>query len=875
MSNQGTIRAPLPARGKRGTLSVCMIVKNEEDNIARAINSFQSFADEIIVNDTGSTDRTLEIVRGLPKTKVIQSEWIGDFSYSRNLSLDAASCAWCLWMDADDYVPPDQAEHFLKLKTAPLDRIFAFQICNTLNGMPVGVRFIQPRMFPNHPKLRFVGKVHEQIAISADRMGLHFFNLDTAIWHLGYETLELRKKKALRNLELQLNDPEHDKTPTGLLQLGDSYSILENYPQAIAFYTRAFEFPDCEHVQPDVYRTVSDNIGRQYLHMKQYAEAESWFRKSEALSPGRLDPIFYRADLYRQTDRAEEAQQLYEHVLSMQVKLTTTGTRHDIIRMHCYKYICEHCEQNALYERMRTFAERFHQEYPETLEGHYFLGLAQLRLNQPERAADILTKAYDKNPQFSRELLLALAEAYHRSGNEKGLARIKASLQDVAPPLTTPAASPGRSPLVSLCMIVKNEEGNLKDCLASVQGLVDEMIIVDTGSTDRTIEIARQCGARVEHFAWIQDFAAARNYSIAFAQGRWILWLDADDRVPTATVQALRAKLEQEPPAKAFALAVKNTTDNGRTGTRFDQIRIFPNNRGVQFAGRIHEQLIESLDAQSIPQQALPLEVYHTGYTDPAVIAAKQRRNLEIFRAQFPDEEKMNALDMFHYAIAHENTGNTEAALLWMRNALALARRRNEYEPLQTMIPAKIATLLANQGQTTEALQIVNESLERFPRYEESILLKAQLLNNTGRAQEAIRWFGYCSLFIPHNSPLPLDFKAMRIAGFQNLAEYWNGHGQADLALALLRLAKQIAEGQEPAVLETAEWYFEYELYKEAVENLEFARPLCEDSEVFCLLLGKSLALAGKMDEAKQWVEYARKKWPAYEELESLAAILS
>ena len=109
----GTIKEPLQPLGPNNTLSVCMIVKNEEANIEAAIQSFLPFADEIVVNDTGSNDRTLEILKTLP-VKIIQSEWIGDFSYSRNLSIDAATMSWVLWMDADDRVPADHIENCKK-----------------------------------------------------------------------------------------------------------------------------------------------------------------------------------------------------------------------------------------------------------------------------------------------------------------------------------------------------------------------------------------------------------------------------------------------------------------------------------------------------------------------------------------------------------------------------------------------------------------------------------------------------------------------------------------------------------------------------------------------------------------------------------------
>ena len=103
-----------------------------------------------------------------------------------------------------------------------------------------------------------------------------------------------------------------------------------------------------------------------------------------------------------------------------------------------------------------------------------------------------------------------------------------------------PPASCLLSPFVSLCMIVKNEEDNLPACLASVAGLTDEIIVVDTGSTDRTREIARDAGAKVFEFPWVDSFAAARNESIRHATGEWIFWMDADDRLDEENREKLR-----------------------------------------------------------------------------------------------------------------------------------------------------------------------------------------------------------------------------------------------------------------------------------------------------------------------------------------------
>src|SRR5580658_1616487 len=102
---------------------------------------------------------------------------------------------------------------------------------------------------------------------------------------------------------------------------------------------------------------------------------------------------------------------------------------------------------------------------------------------------------------------------------------------------------------VSLCMIVRNEEANLPPCLASVAGLTDEVVVVDTGSHDRTKEIALAHGARVFDFAWCDDFSAARNESLRHARGDWVLWLDADDRVTAENRMRLQKLLRELPDA--------------------------------------------------------------------------------------------------------------------------------------------------------------------------------------------------------------------------------------------------------------------------------------------------------------------------------------
>jgi len=123
----------LPQDPSPNTLSVCLIVRDEEQNLAECLKSVRDFADEIVVVDTGSTDNTVIIAESLG-AKVIHSEWINDFSYARNVSLDQATGSWILWLDADDRVPLSEGKKISMLKKNLPDRAFYMRIRNIRSG---------------------------------------------------------------------------------------------------------------------------------------------------------------------------------------------------------------------------------------------------------------------------------------------------------------------------------------------------------------------------------------------------------------------------------------------------------------------------------------------------------------------------------------------------------------------------------------------------------------------------------------------------------------------------------------------------------------------------------------------------------------------
>lgn len=222
---------------------------------------------------------------------------------------------------------------------------------------------------------------------------------------------------------------------------------------------------------------------------------------------------------------------------------------------------------------------------------------------------------------------------------------------------------------ISLCMIVRNEEANLGRCLASVDGIVDEIVVVDTGSTDGTKEVARRFGSRVFDFPWRDDFAAARNFGLAQATGEWILVLDADEYLAESGA-AMLAELTSWPgAADVYLLPIKSlmAPELGEWLTSL-VLRLFRNSPDLRFKGKIHEQLIVPKGIRAEAAEQGPW-IIHLGYMAGSRGAKKDRnlRMLEKALAEEPDNP------YYHYYLSTEYIlrGDYEKALVHVRPALA------------------------------------------------------------------------------------------------------------------------------------------------------------------------------------------------------------
>src|SRR4051794_25220584 len=196
---------------------------------------------------------------------------------------------------------------------------------------------------------------------------------------------------------------------------------------------------------------------------------------------------------------------------------------------------------------------------------------------------------------------------------------------------------------VSLCMIVRDEAHQLGECLTPVAHLFDDIVIVDTGSHDATRDVARCFTPRVLDFTWRDDFSAARNESLRHAQGQWVFWLDADDRLTPGNVAGLE-KLLESLDGRPMAYLMDTVCLAGGPGDleqRLTHPRLFRRHEGLQWRRRIHERLDPWPTTLGYEVAFSDVRIDHMGYRETALVHHKRERNERLLRMEYavnPDD---------------------------------------------------------------------------------------------------------------------------------------------------------------------------------------------------------------------------------------------
>lgn len=300
---------------------------------------------------------------------------------------------------------------------------------------------------------------------------------------------------------------------------------------------------------------------------------------------------------------------------------------------------------------------------------------------------------------------------------------------------------------ISVCIIARNEENSIGECLRRLSRYDWEIIIADTGSDDRTMEIARSYTPHVYHFDWVNDFSAARNYSISKASNDYILIVDCDEYLEKdETTASLIARLPQliSPRQAGMLNLISPSAEPVRagqgTGTAVplvhEHVARFFHRKYTRYEGSIHEQLA-SVDGTPLEFVPIPLTFYHVGYSTPAIKKKKADRNIAMLKAEL-QTGGANPYLLFQLGQSYFGLSDYEQALPYFEQALSLDVNEKE-DYVQTMVESYGYCLL-NLKLYAKALELEG-IYDIFSKTADFVFLMGLVYMNNAMFQEAVLEF--------------------------------------------------------------------------------------------------------------------------------------
>ncbi|MFZ5906223.1 MAG: glycosyltransferase [Nitrospirota bacterium] len=744
----------------RSTISLCMIVKNEEENIGKALHSIQPVVNEMIVVDTGSSDRTKKIARVFG-AKVYEFPWTNDFSAARNFSLSKATKDWILVLDADEVISPKDHNRLREL-LSPSSFILhpssfnlhpsslpAYSFVTRNYVGPVSVNWnpndgqyreeagsgwfpsAKVRLFPNDARIRFDKPVHETVEQSLRDNNFGIIKADIPIHHYGKlhrETIQAKGEEYYQIGKKKLA-ALGEENPQAIYEIAIQASELEKFDESLGYWEKLIA------VKPD-FPNAYHGMGTAYYRLGRYDEAHRAFRQAAQIDPSAKDSGVMLALCELLMGNAGSAISLLEALLVMHpgypLALLAVTTA----------YFCD-----GNYTRGTAYLEQAGNT-PFSIDT-YFPDIAKLLMGE---------KRYD--------YALRLLEAAVRTGNltdethhlleecrrAKAGAEAQVDGQTQGTEQTRETVQTGQT--ISLCMIVRNEEDTLERALLSVRPLVDEMIVADTGSFDRTREIAKQLGAKVSLFPWTGNFSDARNFAISQASGNWILILDADEVISPSDHDKLRALIQPSSfhlhPSSlpAYSFTTRNYVIEANTagwiandGQYFleeagsgwypgEKVRLFPNDNRFRFEFPVHERIEPSLMRAGIEIRRSGIPVHHYGKLDREKARLKAEQYYQLGKDKLAETGLNDASALYELAVQGTEIGRYEEALEYLKRVIAL-------KPDFVRAYQSMGNVYFNTGRYEEALTAYRNVIREESASRDAVLMYCTCLIYTGKAEES------------------------------------------------------------------------------------------------------------------------------------------
>jgi glycosyltransferase involved in cell wall biosynthesis len=536
-----------------------MIVKNEEENLEKCLQALaplrESVSSELIIVDTGSTDKTVEIAEKFAD-KVLHFEWTNDFSAARNAALSQAQGEWYMTVDADEVLVGSEAITQFLFGNPNRDKYaLASYVQRNFKDDGSFSDFNAVRLAKKTPALAYEGAIHE--AFNAKGA---LFMINAYVEHWGYAASKNRGgERYQRNIELlkkQLETTPGD--PLVMKQLYDSYVPIDR-DEAIKWLDKC--------------RITAVSGGNDRLILASFAK----------------ECVFYAV-----LDNGNKIINLFEEYKKLSLKLPKKSG-HYALEMDIY------AAAGLAFAGAKRYAEA------EKCFAEYVL----------------ITDAYEEGEMNTAELFVEEPSFPKSASNYVNiLAKYRETLISLqktgeAEIIRKRIINPKwDGTIVSISLIVKNEEKHLERCLIGLKPIRDsvksELIIVDTGSTDKTVEIAEKYGAKVLYFDWIGDFAAARNVGLRASKGEWFMYIDADEHLVNGEkIAAFFADTEFNKNFDSASYIIRNFGDNDVSAGDFRTFRIARNFNGLSFVSKIHEHF------NFMPQNNAVIEAFaeHRSYS--------------------------------------------------------------------------------------------------------------------------------------------------------------------------------------------------------------------------------------------------------------------
>lgn len=673
---------------KTPSISVCLIVKNEGLFLDNCLKSIKDIADEIIIIDTGSQDNTVDIAKKYTE-KVYSHPWEDSYSEARNHYFDYATGDWIFHIDADEELVKKDTQVLLKaVKETNADVILVQIISHLDKGKSESVHSLE-RIFRNNGVIRYEGRIHERLT-GFKRAAIY----PVRLIHHGYDLNDKDqsdKKFENRIRLLKMDTEEYPDNPLPYHYLSCCYISRNLLHETLDNGLKAIELAERQNNKDSVFLWTRYNAALAYYKLKDFKNAEAMALSSIEKDRRHLDSYFILVPVYHDQSKWHEAIKYGNEYLLLTKRIKNRPGEFGTI------------VSNSLNEYWKVLI---------------WMGIAYFETGNIKEAEGSFRDALSRTSDSFNALKTIGAYYYSKDLFQQARGHLKKALdinrEDAAvnDMMNKIGAGQQDRQTISCCMIVKNEEDFLEKCLLSIRDYVDEIIIVDTGSTDNTVEIAKRYTEKVYFHAWEDSFTKARNQALQYAKCDWILQMDADEELMAGSGELMRADVRGAGDSDIIYIRVYSGYAGGKKKAFHNYERLFRNNGKIRYEGNVHEQVVGGTKAFYSSAS-----LWHYGY-DVDEIKAQEKfiRNTTLLKKEI-EKDPENPMHHHNLSLSYFSRQMNEEAIKEAVRAIELSDSKKNTSNLYAWSHFIASMGNYRMGRLKEAREYAEKSLIKYPEH--------------------------------------------------------------------------------------------------------------------------------------------------------------